>query len=906
VVELKTAYILPRTLNGATPLGYIAFIVVVWVGLFFGYCPDASAAGEGHSKSRRPAGYREYYGAHGGEIRVFYDYVTADGRLEGGKRTMRLPTPKTVPTRSSTDKSVLQTDGLSELAGSAAWNVTTIVDHGPVSNRLDWVIVGDGYRQSELTNYAIHVNKVVNGWFAADPFDIYVNYFNVHRVDVISNQSGIDNIDVNPPVYVDTALDMYYDGRTVQVGDMQAAWDAIAAAPGFETGTALSNTTLYGGVGHPDIAAASGNNYYTVGLVLHEMGHSFGDLADEYSYDGETYTGGEPSLPNVSIYTAAEMASRQTKWHRWLDLPHISTFEGGYYNEFGIYRPTNQSTMNWLENPFYEVNAEQLIFKIYEAVSPIDDATPNDKMLPEGTSFFVTPMQPIGHDLDVQWAIDGVDVRGATGTEFTPDYETLAPALHEVSVAVVDNTPKVRDEGKRTELMTDTRQWQVVVLSSAGSVYILEDDCLTTDTLHIGLYDKDLIGTGGHVVTLTTTGGDVESLVLIETPADSGIFEATMNTTADSVSSGDGLLNVSVGQTITAAYHDADDGSGRSTNVEDSTHVSGATTVLVEYDPADLAAQGKSGSGPLPYSLMHPDIEAGNLNPTSQTHLGYPGQDNQRWSLWWRHDATRIIIDSDYLYFVVTPEDNHRMQLDTLSVKLASWSGSFNMSIRTSLDGYSGNNAGNWDKPGTTSTQKRTFDLSGISSEGPVEFRIYVWGDPDDQAGWHDVWGNDGVRLNGTVARILHDDQPPVPDPPGWAMAPHPTGPDAVSMIAQTALDQSGVQYYFTCVEGPGHDSTWQDSSEYTDTNLVADTQYTYTVTARDKSPDQSATEPSSPRSVLIDLYDGKMGMIDFAGFAAQWLTYDCGFCYGADLTGGGNVTLEDLLILVQGWLTDP
>ena len=885
-----------------SPAHRSAFILVVCACLVLFVAGDATAARNGHSKRPVPANYAEYYRRHNGSITVFHDTVSPDGRLEGGKATMHLPTPKTVPTRPGTDKSVLQTDELPELAQSAAWNVATIVNHGPASNRLDWVIVGDGYTQSEMTAYAIDVNKIVNGWFAVDPFDIYANYFNVHRVDVISNQSGIDDLEVNPPVYVDTALDMYHEGRMVLIGDMEAVWNAIAAAPGFETGTALSNTTIYGGAGHPDIAAASGNNYYTVGLVLHEMGHSFGDLADEYSYEGETYTGGEPSLPNVSIYTDPEMASLQTKWHRWLDLPHISTFEGCYYNEFGIYRPTNQSTMNWLENPFYEVNAEQLIFKIYQAVSPIDDATPNDNMLPEGATFFVTPMQPIGHNLDIQWAIDGADVQGATDTEFTPDYETLAPGLHGVSVTVVDNTPKVRDEGVRAELMTDTRLWQVIVLSSEGSVYILEDDCLTTDTLHIALYDKDLIATGGHVVTLTTTGADTESLVLIETSADSGIFQATMNTTADSGTSGDGLLNVAVGQTITAAYADADDGSGQSATVEDSTYVSGATTILVQYDPGDLAAQGKRGSGPLPYSLAHADIAASNLNPTSQTHLGYPGGGNQRWSLGWRHDATSVVVDSDYLYFTVAPDPYHRMQFDTLSVRLASWSGNFNLSIRTSLDGYSGNNAGGWDKLGTTPYQKQTFDLSGLTADGPVEFRIYVWGDPDDQTGWHDVWADDGVRLNGAVARILQDDQSPVPDPPGWALAPHPAGPDAVSMIAQTALDQSGVQYYFTCIEGLGHDSTWQDSPQYTDTNLLTDTQYTYTVTARDKSPDENTTQPSLPRSALIDLYDGKMGMTDFAGFAAQWLTYDCGFCYGADLTGGGDVTLEDLFILVQGW----
>ena len=154
---------------------------------------------------------------------------------------------------------------------------------------------------------------------------------------------------------------MYREAHVIYLGDRAVAEAAAECAPACDIILALANTDWYGGTGAEGLAVASSDNYYALELVLHEMGHSFGHLADEYYYEGETYTGGEPSLPNVSIYTAAEMASLQTKWHRWLDLPHVDTFEGAYYNEFGIYRPTEQSTMNWLANPFYEVRF--LIFR---------------------------------------------------------------------------------------------------------------------------------------------------------------------------------------------------------------------------------------------------------------------------------------------------------------------------------------------------------------------------------------------------------------------------------------------------------------------------------------------------------------------------------------------------------------
>jgi hypothetical protein len=72
-----------------------------------------------------------------------------------------------------------------------------------------------------------------------------------------------------------------------------------------------------------------------------------------------------------------------------------------------------------------------------------------------------------------------------------------------------------------------------------------------------------------------------------------------------------------------------------------------------------------------------------------------------------------------------------------------------------------------------------------------------------------------------------------------------------ITMTANTATDPSGVEYYFTETSGNpgGDDSGWQDSPTYTDTGLTSGTQYTYTVTVRDKSSNQNTADPSSPAS---------------------------------------------------------
>jgi chitodextrinase len=117
-------------------------------------------------------------------------------------------------------------------------------------------------------------------------------------------------------------------------------------------------------------------------------------------------------------------------------------------------------------------------------------------------------------------------------------------------------------------------------------------------------------------------------------------------------------------------------------------------------------------------------------------------------------------------------------------------------------------------------------------------------------------------------------------------------------MVATTATDVSGVEYYFECTAGGGNDSAWQDSTTYTDTGLTASTQYTYRVQARDKSTNQNATgfstaesattdaeEPPAPVSILADV--GACGILQ-----AGWVSLGaCGT--HTDVAGTGiDVTL--------------
>jgi hypothetical protein len=100
-----------------------------------------------------------------------------------------------------------------------------------------------------------------------------------------------------------------------------------------------------------------------------------------------------------------------------------------------------------------------------------------------------------------------------------------------------------------------------------------------------------------------------------------------------------------------------------------------------------------------------------------------------------------------------------------------------------------------------------------------------------------------------SVTTRSKDTTDPKPSKMSMKEAPKATSPSTIYMVAETATDDSGIEYNFTCTSGGGHNSGWQDNAYYTDVNLKAATSYSYSVTVRDKSPQHNSTEASAELS---------------------------------------------------------
>ena len=377
--------------------------------------------------------------------------------------------------RSHLPASLLCFGFLASLAVSApAQTVTTISNQGPSANRLDLVILGDGYTAGQLGQYALNVQSTLQSFFAQEPFREYQRYFNVHRIDVVSAESGADHPELG--VFRNTALSATYNCAGIQRlicvdnTTVNTIVDGLLAPDQHELILVLVNDPQYGGSGGA-VAVASLDSS-VVELVLHELGHSFGLLADEYG-------GPPPPSCDNSVEPFAANATRQTvrasiKWGAWISpatpVPTFSTdpgvpglYEGAQYCDTGLYRPTYASKMRFLGSPFEQINSEQLILQMYNPVSPLDGSSPAGATLEVGAgqrpAFSAATLLPWTHALDVTWKVDGLTQ--GSGTSFTLDSSILTLGSHTLQALVHDPTPMVRNDPG--QLLSDTRSWSLTV-----------------------------------------------------------------------------------------------------------------------------------------------------------------------------------------------------------------------------------------------------------------------------------------------------------------------------------------------------------------------------------------------------------------------------------------------------------
>ena len=251
--------------------------------------------------------------------------------------------------------------------------VRQIFRNGEPSEKIDIVFVAEGYTKEQMGQFFKDVETARRSLFSHAPFDQFENRFNAIAVAIPSEKT-----DVSVPQdgqWHDTPCKSHfntlYSARYLMTERVFQLHDLLEGLP-YEHIIILANTHTYGGGGIYNMYMLTTARHYEFRpVVVHEFGHSFAGLADEYFYDDmyETYypADTEPWEPNLTT-----LINFDAKWRNMVkdvskrDTGDVGIYEGGGYQSKGVYRGSYDCRMKTNSYPVFCPVCQDAIKRVIE------------------------------------------------------------------------------------------------------------------------------------------------------------------------------------------------------------------------------------------------------------------------------------------------------------------------------------------------------------------------------------------------------------------------------------------------------------------------------------------------------------------------------------------------------------
>jgi hypothetical protein len=343
---------------------------------------------------------------------------------------------------------------ISGKAESQTYKVESIIYNGPTTKCINLVFLSEGFNDTELATYFKKVEISADNILNASPFRQYRNYFNVFAIPVPSKESGADHPRTapdcppeseHPKLTADTYFNSTFDSNNIHRLLVSNNYTAINNVilnnfPLFDQKIMLVNTPYYGGSGGSTATASLHSAVNEV--VLHEFGHSFAGLGDEY-WAGDGYAA-------EKINMTKESNPELVKWKNWLGTNGTGIFQYGTTGLQALwYRPHQGCKMRSLGNEFCPVCKEAIVLKILQKFgSPIKYFSPEQQNLTATSKpvpFLINLYKPDPNTLRTKWFLNGKRI-ALNKDSISVDPGLMADGMNTLSVEVLDTTTLIRSE----------------------------------------------------------------------------------------------------------------------------------------------------------------------------------------------------------------------------------------------------------------------------------------------------------------------------------------------------------------------------------------------------------------------------------------------------------------------------
>ena len=217
---------------------------------------------------------------------------------------------------------------------------------GDSRKKIDIAIVAEGYTADEAELFYRDARTAMESIWTHEPFKSMKDRFNIVAVAPASAESGVSI--PHEGLWKETALgshfDTFYSNRYLTTLNLFRLHDVLSGIP-YEHIIILANTDNYGGGGiFNSYVLSAAHNRFSLPVVVHEFGHSFAGLADEYYYDDQYeefyHPDTEPWEPNITT-----LVDFESKWKDMMGKDGVGLFEGAGYQSKGVFRPQDDCRM---------------------------------------------------------------------------------------------------------------------------------------------------------------------------------------------------------------------------------------------------------------------------------------------------------------------------------------------------------------------------------------------------------------------------------------------------------------------------------------------------------------------------------------------------------------------------------